>query len=107
MFNNGDSVKESQYSDNSYSNNNENSIESPDQNSLIKIFDDKEEEWTFNKKINDSSKSNSIKLENKDLSNKAVLNDKNNNFFIIVLLLFNIFLSFNELSLELVSSILL
>ena len=79
MFNNGDSVKESQYSDNSYSNNNENSIESPDQNSLIKIFDDKEEEWTFNKKINDSSKSNSIKLENKDLSNKAVLNDKNNN----------------------------
>ena len=79
MFNNGDSVKESQYSDNSYSNNNGNSIESPDQNSLIKIFDDKEEEWTFNKKLNNSSKSNSKTMGNLELSNKAVLNDKNNN----------------------------
>ena len=79
MFNNGDSVKESQYSDNSNSNNNGNSIESPDQNSLIKIFDDKEEEWTFNKKLNNSSTSNSKKMGNIELSNKAVLNDKNNN----------------------------
>ena len=82
MSNSEDSVKSSLYSSNNI--NNENSVDSPDKNSLIKIFDSKEEEWTFNKKLNENNILKNEESDKKaitiDNSNKAIINDKENNF---------------------------
>ena len=81
MSNSEDSVKSSLYSSNNI--NNENSVDSPDKNSLIKIFDSKEEEWTFNKKLNENNIPKNEESDKKaitiDNSNKAIINDKENN----------------------------